>query len=199
MNNYNCFLFIINFVLFGNPLVAQKKSSSTIEVKLEEELPVRCTETSNYYGLDFITSEKWQTFLVGYTGYLEVPHMNGSVNALIKYKNGLRDGPFYIWSKSNNLISYSNYIDGKLEGYKYDWYDSGVLASEEYNMKGIRENTYSVYSSKGELEAEIEYINGEIKSEKRFLKGVIQTNYVIRDGHKYGIIGSGYCFSKHKK
>lgn len=90
----------------------------------------------------------------------------------------------------NSIDEYRNLEENK--GY----HDNGNLARHYYLKDGKREGVYREYYPSGKIQIERNYQSDSIISEKiTDINGKILVNYVIKNGHYYGLLGSSSCLS----
>jgi antitoxin component YwqK of YwqJK toxin-antitoxin module len=74
---------------------------------------------------------------------------------------GIHDRFVEYWD--NGLVKVScDYIEGKVSGPKYRYYEDGVLESMEYTKNGVRHGQTIKFNRDGMMHSYIEYENGEL-------------------------------------
>lgn len=123
--------------------------------------------------------------------------------------------------KNGALQSKAGYLDGKLEGESIQYYDNGQLREKRFYKQNRKTDTHLGFWPNGQAKFEyhfkLDLHVGELKEwyasgqAYRFLTytegkedgsqkmwdpdGKIRANYVVKDGHRYGLIGLKNCKS----
>ncbi len=130
------------------------------------------------------------------------------------------DGFIYeLDANTNDLIASSGYINGLLSGVKKKWYNGYVPMEERYYLYGAKNGKQIVYWENGkkkfEFIAKNDAYEGELKewnisgnlihlanfkdgqeegTQKMWYdNGKIRSNYVMRKGKRYGLLGTKNC------
>lgn len=106
------------------------------------------------------------------------------------YKNNVPfSGVLYSDEKASNECSCtleSNYIKGKLNGSKKEWYNTGILKYEGFYKNGVLTNLHKFYNEFGKLIKTEEYSNGELIEENIIEKASqSQINYWNKQAESY--------------
>lgn len=113
-------------------------------------------------------------------------HDNGSLRAETNYFDGIKEGPWKIWSLNGSLSSEGSYKDGLKHGKSYvyylvdgnkrrelnydmgdldggytEWYDNGQKSVEGNYKKGKRDGTWTEWRRSGQKSIESTYENGK--------------------------------------
>lgn len=121
---------------------------------------------------------------------------SGQLVRLENYKEGLLHGEVLVYYKNAKLKERRVYRDGVKEGKHQKFWPSGKLLVE-YNFKnGLAHGSSKSWFKNGMLSSAFNYTMGkENGSQKAWLEdGKYRTNYVVRDGRRYGLIGLKPCF-----
>ena len=88
---------------------------------------------------------------------------NGCKKSSITFFNNKFDGPMILWDKNCELISETNYENGKIHGYWREYYPGGQLMHTAQYFYGQKNGYERWYYENGNLKSEILY---EFGSEK---------------------------------
>lgn len=130
-----------------------------------------------------------------FTGYRFNLYENGDTAYLQSYFNGVEEGIQRKWYPDKKLSEERFYINGKKEGKHRCWWPDGKpkiyfeASHDEYS------GDFKEWSSSGLLIKEFHYVNGHEEGSQRLWwdNGKVRSNYVIRNGKKYGLIGLTIC------
>ena len=131
-----------------------------------------------------------------FTGYLYGLQENGVDTLFVNfYKKGRKEGFWKKYYKSGGIKEVRSYSKGKKTG-KYTGFFENGKKSFEYNFKnGEYHGLYQVWNTNGKLLRISNYKNGyEFGNQKIwYANGRIRSNYVIKDGRRYGLLGIKNC------
>jgi antitoxin component YwqK of YwqJK toxin-antitoxin module len=122
-------------------------------------------------------------------------------------------------TNTNDLIASSGYLNGLLSGVKKKWYKGYVLMEERYYLNGSKNGKQTAYWENGKKKFEFMAVNdayeGELKEwnvngklfhlanfkngqeegpqKMWYDNGKIRANYVMRNGKRYGLLGTKNC------
>jgi hypothetical protein len=88
---------------------------------------------------------------------------NGSELWCSKTVNGeqVKDGPFYLYRPSGQLMMLGSYHDGKQDGEWTMWYDNGQKQSIDHYKDGVQDGTHTGWYDNGKISAIGQYKNGK--------------------------------------
>ena len=98
---------------------------------------------------------------------------NGKIKEIRFYKNNRKDDQHQGWFGDGTPRFEYNFIDGQYHGSSKEWYPDGSIASEHNYEMGKESGTQKVYEANGQIRA----------------------NYVVKDGYRYGLVGSKNCIT----
>lgn len=122
---------------------------------------------------------------------------------------------------NGQLVGLTTYRDGLAEGWSLAWFESGKIRERRFWKTGRKHDTHLGWWENGEPRLELRFIDGEfegvcrewhvsgqlasMRSYRRGMEdgtqrswaadGSLVANYVVRDGRRYGTIGSRPCFT----
>ena len=88
--------------------------------------------------------------------------------------------------------------NGQLDGTVRGWYENGRLAFEYSYRRGLSEGVQQQWLPSGVLLSRFNHVAGHEVGQQQMWNadGTIRSNYVIRDGKRYGLIGAMGCTGK---
>lgn len=140
---------------------------------------------------------------------------------LVYLKDSLYSGYVTSHYANDSLQSKAGFINGKLEGKSVQFYEDGQLRESRFYAENRKVGLHLGYWPNGNKKFEYHFENGlhvgelnewyvtgqpyrsfnyekgqENGSQKMWeLDGTIRANYVVKDGHRYGLIGLKNCKS----
>ena len=95
----------------------------------------------------------------------------------------------YYHNNSDKVMMTENYINGKLEGTKKIFYDTGELAEEATYVKGDLHGPRKLYSEKGVVLEDLTYQEGELHGPAKFYngKGELMSEGNYRNNQHHGV------------
>lgn len=141
--------------------------------------------------------------------------------ALVYFKDSLFSGFLTNHFADGSIQSKSGYLYGKLQGESVQYYENGQLKEKRFydnnkkvgHHKGLWPNgnkKFEYYFEAGLHEGELKewyetgepfrffhYKNGKEEGSQKMWQsdGIIRANYVVKEGHRYGLIGLKNCKS----
>lgn len=111
-------------------------------------------------------------------------------------REGLLDGTLRQWIGGGVLRMEKNYRDGLEAGVQRGYHTNGKLSYLYEAKAGEKEGSYKEYYPSGLLHIEMNYLQGKIIGKKILDRnGVTLTNYKIKEGRYYGLLGSSSCIN----
>lgn len=89
------------------------------------------------------------------------------------FKNGLKEGEYAAWWQNGKKQLLFHFINDQYEGVCSQWNEGGTLIQQMTYVKGYEEGPQKMY-----------YDNGKIRS-----------NYVIKNGRRFGLLGTKNCIN----
>ena len=86
---------------------------------------------------------------------------------------------------------------GKKEGQHLRYWDNGNLAFEYHLEDGVYHGNNRAWNREGQIVKSLHYTRGQQKGHQQLWddKGVIRTNYVIKNNRRYGLLGTKNCIN----
>ncbi len=114
----------------------------------------------------------------------------------ITVRKGLMDGPMRQWLANGVLRTEKNYRASVEDGKQIGYHTDGKLSYEYETKFGKKDGVYKEYYPSGLPHIEVYYQQGIIVGKKILDRnGVTLTNYRIKDGRYYGLLGSNSCIN----
>lgn len=133
-----------------------------------------------------------------FTGQLFTIFQNTSDTSTIEnYQNGLEDG---VWKKyfPNKLTQEIRYFNkGKKVGIYETWWPNGKPQLQYFFYNDEYEGTCKEWSENGLLVKIMNYQKGHEQGEQKwwYENGKIKANYVIKEGRRFGLLGTKNCIN----
>ena len=134
-----------------------------------------------------------------FTGIRVETYPDGSSSAETGYVRGLREGASREFASGGALRARWNYREGKKDGLQLGWFIEGPKRFEQNYRNGILEGTVREWHVNGNLFSVQTYSDGVETARKLYYPtSELYSNYVKRDGRKYGLNGGELCFETKK-
>ena len=133
-----------------------------------------------------------------FTGTIFMLYPNTKDTAEVRnYLNGYEDGEWRKYYTGNHLREKRTFTNGQKTGSYLVWWPSGKQ-QQVYNFKqNVYEGTCREWCENGILIKEMNYSKGyETGTQKAWWdNGKIKSNYIIKDGRRYGLLGTKNCIN----
>lgn len=112
-----------------------------------------------------------------------------------EYKDGLLDGISKKWYRNRQLMEERIYKGGKKNGLQIAYWENGNKRFEFTALNDAYEGELKEWSVNGNLFHLAHYINGQEEGSQKmwYDNGKIRANYVIKNGKRYGLLGTKNC------
>ncbi|MFT5141790.1 MAG: antitoxin component YwqK of YwqJK toxin-antitoxin module [Rhodothermales bacterium] len=129
------------------------------------------------------------------TGTLTERWPDGSVKSVTSFVDGLTQGEAHGWYPDGTDSFVRSYGSGRKTGIHLGWWEDGSPKFEFNFVGGEHEGAAREWFRSGILYREFNYVEGhESGSQKMWYEdGSLRANYVVRDGRRYGLIGTKPC------
>ncbi len=112
------------------------------------------------------------TYLNGVKEGVEIKcYVSGKINEKRRFKNGFQNGTAKGWYESGKPMFVYQFKNEAFHGVYKEWYENGKLYRDQHFVNGLEEGVQQVYNSDGR----------------------IKVNYVIKNGRRYGLLGTKNC------
>ena len=120
---------------------------------------------------------------------------NGALQTEHRYRNGVLDGTSRGWYESGVLAYERSYRDGREHGTHRAWYENGTRRSVLHYEDGLSEGEQRRWYRNGRLYTLFDHhASHELGQQQMWnADGSIRSNYVIRHGTRYGLLGAMGC------
>ena len=131
------------------------------------------------------------------TARLEARDASGALVALTHYVDGRRHGMAYRWFENGRLHSSRCFDRGTKQGLQIGYWPNGELRFRYVAESGVYAGTYASWHENGQQGALRHFVAGrESGAQKTWDRsGTLLSNYVVRDGRRYGLLDSKPCFT----
>lgn len=132
-----------------------------------------------------------------FNGYLVVYSEQGILMSKAGYINGKRQGKAEQFTENGTLLERRYYSSNKKVGFHEAWWPNGQKKFEYTFVDGLHHGEYKEWQMNGTPYKVFNYIMGvEDGSQKMWdSDGSIRANYVVKNGHRYGLVGLKNCKS----
>lgn len=132
-----------------------------------------------------------------FTGLQFQLYPNGDTAFVKSFYNGLEEGYSKKWYLNKQMAEQRLYIAGKKEGTHLAWWPNGKLKYKYTFVNDEFDGTCKEWYPNGMIFKEFNYKAGhEDGSIKMFWEnGKIKANYVIKNGRRYGLLGTKNCIN----
>lgn len=131
-----------------------------------------------------------------FSGFLYQLHSNNKDTLFIQgYYNGLESGLSKKWYSNKKIMEVRNYLDGKKNGKQIVFWENGNKKFEFMARNDAYEGEMKEWSMDGKLIHIGNYKNGQEEGTQKlwYDNGKIRANYVIKNGKRYGLLGTKNC------
>jgi antitoxin component YwqK of YwqJK toxin-antitoxin module len=138
-----------------------------------------------YYMVNAFTAEGNQIVREGEGAFNNVPDDSGMSLTSGSITNGLRSGKWEITSAmSDVVVQVINFVDGKLEGPQFNYFDTGELYNEGNCKNNKHEGVWTWYHQNGEVESVANFVAGLKEGEQFFYDedGVLLRSEFYKNG-----------------
>lgn len=131
-----------------------------------------------------------------YSGYIIQLQLNNKDTITCKgYFNGLESGISKKWYANKKIMEERKFYNGKKNGKQIDFWENGNKKFEFNAINDAYEGEMKEWSIDGKLIHIGNYKNGQEEGTQKlwFDNGKIRANYVIKNGKRYGLLGTKNC------
>ena len=174
-----------------------KKKDISTEPKIAKTVP------ANYFNATDSRFNKHQdTVYFGntfFTGYRYELYPNADTASLQSYFNGVEEGMQVKWHPNKQPAEKRSYVNGKKEGVQQGWWPNGKRKFYFDTYNDEYKGEFKEWYVSGMLGKYFHYVNGHEEGSQRLWwdNGTVRTNYVIRNGKKYGLLGLKTCINPY--
>ena len=134
-----------------------------------------------------------------WNGQVTERYPDGHVYRVTNYVDGLRDGVQKEYALNNTLHTLSRYSAGKKHGFQEGWYAEGPKRFEANYREGLLEGLQTEWHLNGKIFRQIFFEAGnEVSRKILFPTAEVYSNYVVREGRRFGLDGGALCFETKK-
>ena len=147
------------------------------------------------FNIDFIDKKQYELFVNGYSGIYTNYYDNGALREIYYHNNGVINGKYLRYYSQDVNIEYEcNYVNGKIEGYAYEYWRDGKVNKQMYYINGESNGVHLIYYNNGNLCMKLEYknnnyhgvyikyhYNGNIHTKISYIDGKVEGKVIIYD------------------
>jgi antitoxin component YwqK of YwqJK toxin-antitoxin module len=113
------------------------------------------------------------------------------------YANGKENGAWKQFYPNGKLIEIREFVNGSKEGKHIGWWENGNKKFESNFINSEYEGAYQEWNRGGQLILSLNYRKGyeDGKQQMFYDNGKVRSNYIIKDGRRYGLLGTKNCIN----
>jgi antitoxin component YwqK of YwqJK toxin-antitoxin module len=137
-----------------------------------------------------------------YFGYVLEKYPSGQKATLNAYFKGKLEGIQQKWFENGVKMEVRHYAENRKVGTHVGWYANGQKRFEYFIENDIPIKTHREWFENGRLYSLTNYdANGQPEGEQKmwFVSGQIKSNYVIKNGRRFGFLGAKGCMGEGEK
>ncbi|HAS45309.1 MAG TPA: hypothetical protein DCS93_32800 [Microscillaceae bacterium] len=135
-----------------------------------------------------------------FSGYRFSKHPNGKIATITGYWQGKKEGEAKAFYATGKPRYQKFYHQGKRTKTHYGWYSTGKKRFIRQYNKGLMVGVEQLYYRNGRLAVQRHFENGKEQGPQKEWseKGKLVSNYVVKKGRRYGVLGRKNCVSVYK-
>ena len=135
---------------------------------------------------------------IPFSGHLLARYENDAIKSTTPYDQGKAYGLAQGWYPDGAKKFVRWYQRGKKEGTHVGWWDNGATQFVYHFQNGLHEGNAKEWYPNGLRYRDFNYASGKESGAQQmwYQDGTLRANYVVKDGRRYGLIGSKPCASK---
>ncbi|MCP4438386.1 MAG: hypothetical protein GY810_05525 [Aureispira sp.] len=132
-----------------------------------------------------------------FSGQQEEQYPDGNTKELSTYWEGKKHGKSLGWHNNAQQLFERYYNHGLKEGQHKGWWANGQLKFDYQFLAGEHHGTAQAWYESGQLYKLFNYLHGKEEGRQQMWteEGEYKANYVIKNGRRYGLIGSKPCYT----
>jgi antitoxin component YwqK of YwqJK toxin-antitoxin module len=131
-----------------------------------------------------------------FSGFLiEISELSKDTLSRESFLNGKRSGMQQKWFAKSKIKEIRFYVDGKKNGLQTAYWENGNKKFEFVAIDDAYNGELREWTSEGHLIHQANFVNGQEEGPQKlwYDNGKIRANYIIRDGKRYGLLGTKNC------
>ncbi|UAY52898.1 toxin-antitoxin system YwqK family antitoxin [Ferruginibacter albus] len=144
-----------------------------------------------------ILTKEGSTYVNGnlFSGKLFTLYANKDTSEIRNYVDGKETGEWKEFYENKQLKEIRYFDNGKKQGKYVAWWENGKQKLEYNFLNDEYDGVCREWSSTGMLTKEMNYVAGHESGTERtwFDDGSVKSNYVIKNGRRYGLLGTKNC------
>ena len=111
------------------------------------------------------------------------------------YSNGKENGYWFQYYPNHILKEKRFFVNGKKEGEHIGFWENGEKRFSYHLKNDVYEGNNKEWTQEGKLISDMNYHLGQEQGSQKvwYDNGKIKANYVIKDGRRYGLLGTKNC------
>lgn len=142
----------------------------------------------------------WMRNGVAFSGYV-LEREGNQLLAKLSIRQGKENGVAYGWYKTGRKRYERGFVNGNREGVHKGWYENGRLSFLYFFHNDKYEGEQTTFFESGHRWNTLHYVNGYEEGQQQAWndRGRLVTNFTVKNGKLYGVIGRFDCMSVYKK
>ncbi|MGB3183731.1 MAG: hypothetical protein WBB45_20230 [Cyclobacteriaceae bacterium] len=132
-----------------------------------------------------------------YSGYIDSYYEGAVLSSRSRYLEGKREGMMMGFYPDGQKRERRTYRNNRKHGHHEGWWPNGSKRFDYHFSDGVAEGSHRTWYSSGVPYQEFTYLHGKEDGAQKLWKpdGTVRGNYVVKNGHRYGLIGLKNCKS----
>ncbi len=132
-----------------------------------------------------------------FSGYTYELYSTGNIKLKTHWVNGMRQGKQLSWFANGNIKEVRFYNNNRKEGRHQGWFVNGTPRFEYHFIDGKYHGSFKEWYPDGSIAAELNFDMGKESGTQKVYEanGQIRANYVVKEGYRYGLVGSKNCIT----
>lgn len=125
----------------------------------------------------------------------------GDTISTIQFQDGREDGLMFVFGEKKQILEERKFVNGWKQGIHKGWYENGkqkfIYEFKDDNFHG----SYQEWTPKGLLFRKMNFVKGKEEGMQSVYnhEGKIKSNYLMKNGVRYGLLGTRSCINKKNK
>lgn len=156
-----------------------------------ETIKASTVEFNSSRGVFYVNGKK-------FSGSIYWTYQNGKDTVRVKrYLEGKKSGEWRRYYQNGSIAESRFFLNGKKEGTQIAYYRNGNLKFQANFVNDVYEGNSKAWTFDGRLIKDQNYHLGKEEGSQKvwYDNGKIKANYVIKEGRRYGLLGTKNCIN----
>ena len=185
----NTILLILSFLIFSCQNSASVDSFSSLSTRKIDAEGKSIKSIKSKKGFLYVNDSIFSGMI-----YYLYPNSRDTLK-IENYSNGKENGYWFQYYPNHVLKEKRFFVNGKKEGEHIGFYENGEKRFSYHLKNDVYEGNNREWTSDGRLIKDMNYRLGQEQGSQKiwYDNGKIKANYVIKDGRRYGLLGTKNC------